>query len=63
MIWGLTLTILSIVWFFGQGLRHLVNAVPAFAIIGSIWLIELQNIFLISFFILVSVKFFIIENL
>ena len=61
VIWGLTLTILSIVWFFGQGLRHLVNAVPAFAIIGSIWLIELQNIFLISFFILVSVSFLLLK--
>jgi hypothetical protein len=54
VIWGFGLIILAIVWFFGQGLRHLVNAVPAFAIIGSIWLVEIQNIFLILFFILVS---------
>jgi len=58
VIWGLILTILSIVWFFGEGLRHLTNAVPAFTIVGAVWLVESQN-YIVLLLMIISLIFFI----
>jgi hypothetical protein len=38
--WGLSLTILSALWVFGQGVRHMGNAIPAFSIVISALLIQ-----------------------
>jgi len=59
VVWGLGLIILSIVWIFGQGLRHLINAIPTFTIITSIWIIESQNYIVFFWLITISIIFFI----
>ena len=61
VIWGLSLTLLSIIWIFGQGIRHLINAVPAFSIISSIWVVESGNYFILLLLLVVSSIFFIFK--
>lgn len=59
VIWGVSLTILSAIWVLGEGQRHIINAVPAFAIISSIWLVESQNYILLLLLTIISFIFLI----
>lgn len=38
--WGLSLTILSVLWVFGEGVRHMGNAIPAFSLSIAVLLIQ-----------------------
>lgn len=47
---GLSLTILSFVWIFGEGIRHMNNAIFAFAILGASYASKMSDISIIIIF-------------
>lgn len=48
---GLSLTILSFIWVFGEGIRHMNNAIFAFAILSALYISKFSNIIIIIIFI------------
>ena len=40
LIWGISLMIFSLIWITGEGGRHLLNAIPSYATIFTIWAIS-----------------------
>jgi len=54
---GLSLTILSFLWIFGEGIRHMSNAIFAFAILSALYISELNNVYLLIIFIFLSLLF------
>ena len=49
LIWALALTLLSIIWVFGEGIRHMICSVPAFSILTALVVTSyhLYSVFLI----------------
>lgn len=56
--WGLGLIILSILWIFGEGFRHMGNAIPPFSIIIAYWgFDQFPNFFFIFLLLCISTIF------
>jgi len=53
LIWALGLTVLSIIWVFGEGIRHMICSVPAFSILAALIVVayQLYSIFFILVFV------------
>jgi len=60
LIWAFALTILSILWIMGEGIRHMTNAVGAYAVAAAIWSNEHTMLYL-YLIILISLVFCIIK--
>jgi len=67
VIWGLSIVILSIIWVYGEGYRHIYNAIPPFSIIVSLWILNNTAYHFFIFIIIISfcfilIKFYRLEN-
>jgi hypothetical protein len=60
-IWGISLVILSFIWIFGQGIRHLSNSIPAFAICIAVWTVQSEQIIISILIIFISLLFLLIK--
>ena len=49
LMWALALTLLSIIWVFGEGIRHMICSVPSFSILTALVVTSyhLYSVFLI----------------
>jgi len=61
LIWALILTVLSVIWIFGEGIRHMICSVPAFSILIALIVTSYQLYSVLLILIVVSFLFSIIK--
>lgn len=61
LIWVLILTVLSVIWIIGEGIRHMICSVPAFSILIALIVTFYQLYSILLFIIIISVLFSIIK--